>query len=208
MNRRPVVGTIGEVYPPVGICGTGFICAIAELKKNRLLDSRGSFVSPYDEEGYPLWRGSGGEKILISQKDIRQFQLAKAAIRAGIEKLLDSFGCTMKEVSHLYFAGGFGTKLPVEEAIAVGLLPGKEGEDGFSGEIHALGNSSLRGAIRYGLYVCDSPACPPEIVHSDRSRETKLTVGDYLQEIREKTRVISLAEDEDFGSRYFTFLDL
>ena len=83
--------------------------------------------------------------VYITQKHIRQIQLAKAAVRCGIDYLVEKFGCTMQEINHVYVAGGFGYYLDVEAAFGVGLLP-----EAFKGKTTACGNTALSGAAWYG----------------------------------------------------------
>ncbi|MGN0305039.1 MAG: ASKHA domain-containing protein [Lachnospiraceae bacterium] len=184
MNRRAIIGTIGDKQPPVGICGTGIIEAIAELIGNRLMDKGGAFQPPYDKTGYSLWSSSTGEKIAIYQQDIRQLQLAKGAIRAGMEQLMEAFGCKPGEVDRVYLAGGFGTKLPVQKAIEIGLFPRE-----FTGKIIAIGNGALQGAIAYGR------------------KEEALTEKKRLEEILKRVEGLNLALAEGFEERYLKYLD-
>jgi uncharacterized 2Fe-2S/4Fe-4S cluster protein (DUF4445 family) len=78
--------TIGNAQP-VGICGTGVIAVTAELVRNHLVDDTGMLEESY-EAGYPIAKSRQGENIIFTQKDIREIQLAKSAIRAGIESLI------------------------------------------------------------------------------------------------------------------------
>lgn len=70
-----------------GICGTGIIDLTAELLRHGLLDEHGTFTEQYFEKGYPVAEG-----VLFTQKDVRELQMAKAAIRAGIEILMKKAG--------------------------------------------------------------------------------------------------------------------
>ena len=89
--------------------------------------------------------GRDTDAVYITQDHIRQMQLAKAAVRCGIDYLVEKFGCTMQEIDHVYLAGGFGYYLDVEAAFGVGLLP-----DAFKGKTTACGNTALSGAALYG----------------------------------------------------------
>lgn len=129
---------------PLGICGTGVVESIAELLEEQVIDEMGLLEEDYFEEGFPLGSTEAGEKIVLTQKDIRELQLAKAAIRAGIETLLLRYGVSKEQVSKVYLAGGFGYRLDVDKAMAIGMLPRE-----FSGKIHAVGNSALAGAARF-----------------------------------------------------------
>lgn len=126
---------------PVGICGTGVIELVAELVSAGIVDETGRLGEPWFEEGYPVAVSPQGETICLLQKDIREFQLAKAAVRAGIETLLEMYSIKAEEVDRVYVAGGFGCQLDYEKAIRIGIFP-----EVLKGKIHAVGNSSLWGA--------------------------------------------------------------
>lgn len=128
---------------PAGICGTGVLEMVAELLRTGKIDANGTFVSEMDR--FSIVNG-----IAFSQKDVRQVQLAKAAIRAGIEILTGDYGITVSDVRKIYLAGGFGYQLKEETAIAIGMLP-----EEWRGKVIPLGNTSLKGAIRYG---CEADA--------------------------------------------------
>ena len=144
-NQRAVVRTINNQYPPIGVCGSGLVSAIAELRKNHLLDKQGLLKEPYLKIGYPLYVFENGEKVALYQKDIREFQMAKSAIRAGIEILMQELGVTEDRISNVYIAGGFGTAILPEDYIISQIVPAE-----FRDKIHVLGNSALAGAVRLG----------------------------------------------------------
>lgn len=81
------------------------------------------------------------DKVYISQKDIRQIQLAKGAIAAGIKMLLEKINITAKELNEIIIAGAFGYHINAESIIGIGLIP-KE----FKGKITFAGNTSIEGA--------------------------------------------------------------
>lgn len=141
-DGEPDYTTIGG-QPPVGICGTGVIEITAELLRQELIDETGLLEEPYFEEGFPLADTPEGGKIVFTQKDVREIQLAKSAVRAGVETLMKRYGVTCKEIAHVYLAGGFGFQMDREAAVAVGLLPEELKE-----KVTAMGNSSLAGAVR------------------------------------------------------------
>ncbi|MBH1941283.1 DUF4445 domain-containing protein [Mobilitalea sibirica] len=130
--------------PPIGICGTGVVALVFELLQSKLSDATGLLCEEYFEQGYPVAADPQGREILFTQKDMREFQMAKAAIRAGIETLVRCHGITFDEIDTVYLAGGFGYQMNLEKAFGVGLLP-KE----LSGKIKAVGNSALGGAVKY-----------------------------------------------------------
>lgn len=137
----------------VGICGSGIVDAIAAMLRcglisrlgaiiksgNRLLDSR---RAPRDGEcAIRIARTGPADTVSITQGDIRQLQLAKAAIRAGIDYLLQSAGVLARDVDEVLLAGAFGNYVTPESAIAIGLFPAD-----FSGKIRPIGNAAGAGA--------------------------------------------------------------
>ena len=124
--------TIGEA-PPVGICGSGILDALSQLYLARIIDEGGRIV-----ENHPrvhTYKGQrefvlvskeerdGQPAITITQQDIRELQLAKAAIRTGIQVLLEANGCSEDEIKQVIIAGAFGTYIDVANAVAIGMLP-------------------------------------------------------------------------------------
>lgn len=161
--------TIGG-KPPLGICGTGVIELASELIRTGRMDETGLLADPYFEQGFEI----GGMRFL--QKDIRELQMAKAAVRAGIEILIRRYGVTTNAIDKVYLAGGFGYKLDVTKAIRIGLFPPE-----LTGRIEAVGNSSLSGAIRY------------------------LTDGDAetgMEQLLSAAQEIHLSNEPDFYERY------
>ena len=119
---------------PVGICGSGILDAVAELRKVGVLRLNGAM----QPDSHPRIRGTGrdtefvlvpaGEQgasrdIVVNRKDINEIQLAKAAIRAGIQVLLNAAGLKVEQVGRVVVAGAFGTYLDVDSALAVGMFP-------------------------------------------------------------------------------------
>ncbi len=131
--------------PPVGICGTGVIETTASLLQEEIMDETGLLDEDYFDDGYVLAQTEDGRDITFTQKDIRELQLAKAAVRAGMETLLVRYGVGYNELEHVYVAGGFGVHLNMEKAAAIGLIPQE-----LLGKVKAVGNTSLGGAGIYG----------------------------------------------------------
>lgn len=142
-DEEPIVlSLIGDVCEPVGICGSGIVALAAELLKNGLLGTDGRFDSRLNGR---IKLTSDG-KITVTQKDIRELQLAKSAIRAGIETLMFTYGVTADDISHVYIAGGFGHGINTKKAAAIGLIP-----KDLCDVTEAVGNSALAGAVRYAV---------------------------------------------------------
>jgi uncharacterized 2Fe-2S/4Fe-4S cluster protein (DUF4445 family) len=119
--------------PPVGICGSGILDAVAQLYLADIIDEGGRIT-----DGQPRVRSYKGQRefvlvsreerkgkpaIVITQRDIRELQLAKAAIRTGIQVLLETNGCVEDDIKQVIIAGAFGTYIDVTSAVAIGMLP-------------------------------------------------------------------------------------
>lgn len=146
------VHTIGNV-DAVGICGSGILDAIAECQKAGLLTPKGAFTGTH-----PRLRGSGtaaefvlvpaaksktGRDVRMTRKDVNEIQLAKGAVRAGAEALLDVAGIKAEQLDQVVIAGAFGTYLDVDSAVAVGMLPRTERT-----RYQQIGNAAGMGARR------------------------------------------------------------
>lgn len=140
-GKQCEIQTIGD-EPAVGICGAGLVEAVSELFKAGIIDETGCYIDEYFEEGYPLGTTPSGKAIRLTQQDIREFQMAKAAIRAGMELLLARYDISDHEIKHVYLAGGLGQYMNIEKAVKVGLFP-----KGLQDKIVAVGNTSLQGAF-------------------------------------------------------------
>lgn len=111
-----VCRTIGG-GPPRGVCGTGAVSLLAALLELGAVDETGLLDERW-EEGFPLGGG-----VVFTQRDIRQLQLAKAAIAAAMDALFDAAGLSPSDVKTLYIAGGFGSAIDPQAAARVGLIP-------------------------------------------------------------------------------------
>jgi uncharacterized 2Fe-2S/4Fe-4S cluster protein (DUF4445 family) len=148
---------IGEdgAEPPedgaAGICGSGLLDIAGELVRTGVINKRGRLASPEGAEAEKLAARVRPvdekpaffitDKVYIGQKDVRQIQLAKSAIRCGIELLLARFGNSAGDVDRVIIAGSFGYHLNEKSLINIGLLP-----EQFAGKVSFAGNTSLGGA--------------------------------------------------------------
>ena len=124
----------------VGLCGSGLIDFVACALSLSLIKEDGSLSPVCAASG--VFLDPAGE-ITLTARDVREVQLAKAAIRAAIAVLLEESGTDAREVVHVHLAGGFGLYLREESAIAIGLFP-----EAFAGKTVRAGNVSLAGASR------------------------------------------------------------
>jgi len=117
--------------PPAGLCGSGILDAIAQLYLAGVLDAGGRMG------GHPRVRTIGGQRefvlvsdeerdgraaISITQQDVRELQLAKGAVRTGIQVLLEAKGCSEREVEQAVIAGAFGSYIDIGSAVTIGML--------------------------------------------------------------------------------------
>jgi uncharacterized 2Fe-2S/4Fe-4S cluster protein (DUF4445 family) len=129
---KVLVQTIGD-EPATGICGSGILDVIAELIKNGLLDKRGllsgthpalqNITGKTEFVLVPASKTATHKDISVSRQDVNEIQLAKAAIRAGVEVLLSQAGIEDKDIERFIVAGAFGTYLDISSAVQIGMFP-------------------------------------------------------------------------------------
>ncbi len=125
--------TIGDL-PARGICGSGVADLLACLLQSDRLDETGCLADGADAVLLT-------EAVSFTQQDIRQVQLAKSAVRAGMETLLHHAGLTPDKLPQLAIAGGFGSYLSLDSAAVIGLIP-----EVLASRSQVLGNAALSGA--------------------------------------------------------------
>ena len=131
---------------PMGICGTGLIDAAAAMLELGLIDETGRIdeETAVDLGCYGSTAGGAirlSDGVALTQGDIRQLQLAKAAVRAGIETLLHEGNVRAEELDVFYIAGGFGSYIDIGSAIKIGILPAE-----CETAAKAVGNAAGAGA--------------------------------------------------------------
>lgn len=133
--------TIGNCQP-TGICGSGLIDAISEMLDAKLINSKGKLLSEQEAVDAGAHKGlaarlvsadnqrqfvlvyiENGQDIVITQKDIREIQLAKAAIEAGVVLLLRQTGKRIDQIDQILIAGAFGNYINIDSGLRIGLLP-------------------------------------------------------------------------------------
>jgi uncharacterized 2Fe-2S/4Fe-4S cluster protein (DUF4445 family) len=137
--------------PAIGLCGSGIIDGVAELRRWNLINERGRFDRHHHRvregrNGVEFLLASAGQRdgqrdVVITQNDINEIQLAKGAIRAGLEVLLDATDTASEEVKEVVIAGAFGSFLKVQSALDIGLLPHLP-----NAHYRQVGNAALVGA--------------------------------------------------------------
>lgn len=180
------IKTIDNI-PSVGICGSGLIDIIALLINNKIIKSNGTFED--SSNLLPCFAQSiTGEKrkrcfvldkkndISITQKDIKEFQLAKGAIQTGIELMMAEYGTSIDEIDRIFLAGAFGNYIDIRNGIKAGILPNVSPE-----KFITLGNSSGLGACSF---ACDK------------------SLWNKANEVRSKTLHLELSLHENFQETF------
>lgn len=157
---------------PVGLCGSGLIDAVGVACELGIINKRGKIVKPDREKAFEI----GDSGILITQQDIRQLQLAKAAIRAGIDTMLELLDIRAETLHELILCGGFGSFLDPHSAAAIGMIPHE-----LADKCRALGNGAGAGATLL-LQSRDL---------TDRSRD-----------LADRAEVIELSYSKEFSENY------
>jgi len=179
---------IGNV-PPRSICGSGLIDAVAVMLDLGVINGTGRFAETktlehklppaifarlFEQDGQPAFRlaGAANSPVFLSQKDIRQMQLAKGAIRAGIKLLQQKIGLEDSGIKRILLAGAFGNYISRRSALRIGLLPAVEAE-----RIRFVGNAAAAGAQMILL-----------------SRQCR----DQARELARKIEYVEIAHEPDF----------
>lgn len=176
-----------------GIVGSDMVACTAELLRQGIMDETGLLAEPYftagisaqiaDKGHYRFTPGRSGQQLYLTQSDIRSLQMAKAAVRAGVEILLGQMN--EQRAEHVCLAGGFGYYLDVEAAFAIGLLP-----EHMRGRVRAVGNTSLEGAYRIGRDLWQGK-----------------TDGKGLERSISSIDSINLAKQPDFEELYIRYMN-
>lgn len=181
-----------------GVWGADMISRLAALRRAGLLDETGLLAEECFENGVRVGN------VHVTQDAVRAVQLAKGAIAASIEVLLDKYGIGAKQVDRVVLAGGFGYYLRPKDAAEIGLLP-----EGLADKAVAGGNTALSGVLKAGgklLAMRRGGICA-----MDGRNGCGRAIGDLAEELQKLihgTEVLNLAEEPDFTERYLNFINL
>lgn len=182
------LGVIGD-REPAGICGSGLLDLIAVLLDAGIVEASGRMADEADgllgerlasRDGVRAFRVDARGDVMLTQKDVRQVQLAVGAIRAGTTLLLQEAGRGTGDVANVVVAGGFGYHVRGEALVRLGLLPAE-----WAGRVTFAGNTALEGARRALLGS------------GERER---------IRGIASRTRIVDLAAHADFQARFLESL--
>lgn len=180
-NGELITETINNAKP-LGICGSGMIDAVYCMLELGAADETGYFdiTNPFIQKKDGLEGFLLSDNVIITQRDIREFQLAKSAVRSAIELLLKEAGWNADTIETVYLAGGFGSRLDLEKCAALGLLP-----KAFLNKIIPVGNASGQGAV---LAAAN---------HGNRQ---------ILNKFSQSVKNIELAERTDFQEKFMEYM--
>jgi uncharacterized 2Fe-2S/4Fe-4S cluster protein (DUF4445 family) len=191
-SDRVLLKSIGD-KPPIGLCGSGVISCVAELLREGIVEPSGRIRKPEEIENKKLAKrvapGPTGREFVIRKRpsirmrqgDIREVQLGKAAISAGIKVLCSLTGVDLAEISSAYVAGGFGSSLKSDDLTCLGLLPERLGE-----RVKIVGNAAIEGA---------------------KILLTSLEARDEAARIARETRHIELFSEPSFKSEFYKSME-
>ncbi len=158
VNDNDIVPDVIGNFPPRSICGSGLVDAVAVMLDLGIIDKTGRFadieklqgklppdilkrIIEHDGQAAFVLADNEEKKVLLTQKDIREVQLAKAAVRAGIKILRKKIGLKDCDIARILLAGAFGNYIRPKSALKIGLLPDVPEE-----RIHFVGNAASVGA--------------------------------------------------------------
>lgn len=168
------------------ICGSGYLSALENFYKHGLVDENANIVSGKDEIFISFSYGKN-RRLSVTQKDIRNLQLAKGAVESGIKFLINKYGKKSEsgEIGEdglkLYMAGGFGSSIQESSLFTLGVVPRF-----FSGKISMQGNMALKGLV--------------ELLFNDEFYS-------LLIETAQNSRCINLAEEEGYQDLFLNCLN-
>ena len=190
-----VVQTI-QGAEPIGICGSGIVDTVSLLITDAVLESTGRLkeldelsgdtVEAYrgrlTDSAFAVVPGAGETEaaVQLTQGDIREVQLAKAAIAAGVRTLIDHAGIEMEEIKHLFLAGGFGSYIRRASAVQIGLIPTE-----LADRVVSIGNAAGTGVAtallkRSSLAECRHIAATAEYLELSNS---EVFQENYIEEM-------------------------
>ena len=191
LSKDKIFETIGD-KTPCGICGSGVLDMVSEMIKYSLINKTGKIfdkeICDFEFQEYKnltknlvkidgtkqfvITQNKNNQLISFTQKDIREVQLAKAAINAGIQILIKEKNLEFSDLKYLYIGGGFGNYMNIESALQIGMIPLE-----LKDKIKSIGNCAGSGAKMYLL-----------------SKEYRKLIIDKIQ----AARYIELSNKKDF----------
>ena len=154
--------------------------AVAECVRHELIDETGLLDEDAFDDGLLLAVAADGGEIRLTQQDIRQMQLAKSAVRAGMETLIKRAGLSHADIGTVYLAGGFGQYIDLDSAVEIGMF-----DADLKDKMTTAGNTALSGALYFAAA-------------SDGSS--------LAARAKAAAEEIDLSSDPDFGEGYMEYM--
>jgi uncharacterized 2Fe-2S/4Fe-4S cluster protein (DUF4445 family) len=139
-----------------GMSAANFIDAIAQMRRQGIIDETGALADEFVQTGFSVAEGK-----IVTQKDVRQFQLAKSAIYSGIKAICKTAGLKPEDICTTYIAGGLGCNLNLKNAAETGLIPRELIHNAV-----VCGNTSLKGAVQCLFDSSFLPRCREIIAYA------------------------------------------
>lgn len=175
--------------------GSDMVKLLAQLRRKNIVDTSGLMKDPWFTNGYK----ADGQQI--TNQEVRALQLAKAAVRTGIELLLEESGMQKAEIQRVYLAGGFGYRISPQDAAFIGLIPSD-----FQEKTIAVGNAALEGAFCYGCMEYGKELEPGETGRKEAARK-EADRKEAGRQLRENCITLNLAEHPRFMERFVEEMD-
>ncbi len=191
-SRIPKTQTIHNKLP-IGFCGSGAVSMLAELLQKGYLLPSGILTDKFPSAGIPVAKQTNGTEICFTRDDVRQIQLAVAAISAGIDTLCQMANLEPTQIQHFYLAGGLGYHIPVEKVYPTGLF-GKVP----SHHIIPMGNTCLLG-LEQLLRTSDITSELSKRMDIIKSKTRKIPLGGNTHFEENFIKRLGYIEDESFS---------
>lgn len=166
---------------PIGICGSGVLELVSELLREKIVDGYGTFRDEYFNSGFAFAADANGEKLVLSQKDIRELQLAKGAVRAVAELLISG----KPDVNDVLLSGGFSRGMNIPRIKELGIFP----ENAI---ITSVGNSCILGLQKIAAGFMNG-----------RKKETL----ERLNHIAHLTQEVPVAGEPEFETLFLRYMN-
>lgn len=183
-----------------GTLGAERIAAIAALLEQGIIDETGLLQEPYFRNGAEVElppdgdKKGAGKKVRITQEDIRDIQMAKGAVRTGIDFMARALtGGSYEQIRRVYVAGGLGFYLDKGAAVRIGLIPAR-----LESRLETVGNTSLAGAALLGREL---------LKEGKSSGRQEAGVLKALEDYAARVEVFNLAESPGFEESYISYMN-
>lgn len=169
-------GPAFEGGPNRGVWGADMISVLAALKREGCMDETGLLAEEYFEKGVRVGN------VTVTKESVRSVQVAKAAVAAGIEILMEKYRAAPAQIDRVVLAGGFGYYLNPRDAVEIGLLP-----EALAAKTVTGGNTALSGCLAAGRMIF---------------AQGKAALQAWLDKIAADTEIVNLAEEPSFAETY------